>query len=207
MGLFPLFLLIMKRIATLLAALLAFSACTSGGNKTVHLATWSNYISNDVVQQFQKETGYTLKLSHYSSNEELLAKLQAGASGYDVAVPSDYMVFTMIQLGLLQKLDPAKISFRSQIDSSFLGKKYDPQNEFALPYDWGTTGIAYRKDKVKTPIHKWSDLFTREDLKGKFSLLDDAREALGAVLKSQGKSLNVKDASEIEVAKKKTDRA
>src|SRR6185312_13331920 len=73
-------------------------------NRVVNLAIWSNYLSPELVTQFEKKTGIKIQVSNYSSNEELLAKLQAGASGYDVAVPSDYMVFAMAKLGLLQAL-------------------------------------------------------------------------------------------------------
>jgi spermidine/putrescine transport system substrate-binding protein len=140
-------------------------------------------------------------LSNYSSNEELLAKLQAGASGYDVAVPSDYMIYVMVKLGLLRHLDYSQFSHSKLIDPKFLNKSYDPKNKYSVPYDWGTTGIAVNRTLYQGQIKGWKDLFSKEDLTGKFSLLDDAREVLGAALKAQGYSLNSKDPEQLQKAK------
>ncbi len=178
------------------------SSVSKGENRAVHLATWSNYISQEQIQEFEKKTGLKLEVSNYSSNEELLAKLQAGASGYDVAVPSDYMVFTMSKLGLLQKLDLSQIPNFKEIDPDLTKKYFDPQNLFSVPYDWGTTGIAVNRKLFKGDLSGWKDIFGNQSLNGKVSLLDDAREALGAAMKYHGKSLNSKNSGELESAKK-----
>lgn len=86
------------------------------GAKIVNLAIWSNYVSPELLQEFTKKTGIQVQVSNYSSNEELLAKLQAGASGYDVVVPSDYMVFTLGKLSLMNPLDYSKIPNSKNID-------------------------------------------------------------------------------------------
>lgn len=182
------------------------SSCTKkagapGAKRQVNLAIWSNYASPELLKDFETKTGITVQVSNYSSNEELLAKLQAGASGYDVAVPSDYMVLAMDHLGLLTELDHQKIANESKIDKRFLKKPYDPSNRVSLPYDWGTTGIAVNRDIYKGEIKGWKDLFTQESLKGKFTLLDDVRETLGAALKSQGLSLNSRNPSDLARAK------
>jgi spermidine/putrescine transport system substrate-binding protein len=185
-----------------------FVSCTkkaaespSAGNKVVNLAIWSNFISQEALEDFKAKTGITVNVTNYSSNEELLAKLQAGATGFDVAVPSDYMVFAMAQLGLLEKIDPAKTPNRAGLDPLYLNKAFDPSNEHSLPFDWGTTGIAVHRDRFKGEIKSWKQLFETPELAGKFTLLDDAREVLGAALKSMGKSLNTTSASDIEQAK------
>ncbi len=180
------------------------TAATGGSLKgtKVHLAAWSNYVAPEVLAEFTKQSGVEVVVSNYSSNEELLAKLQAGATGYDVALPSDYMVFAMKELQLLVPLDKAKIPNASQLDAKLLGKKYDADNSVSLPYDWGTTGIAIHRDKFKGELKSWNDLFTNPELAGKFTLLDDVRETLGAALKAQGKSLNSANPAEIEAAKK-----
>jgi spermidine/putrescine transport system substrate-binding protein len=200
----------MRFLCVILAGL-ALSACTKNSEKTptqaspgggvVHMATWSNYISEEAFAAFTQETGIQVKVSNYSSNEELLAKLQAGASGYDVAVPSDYMVFAMIQLQLLLPLDVQKIPNRKGVDPRYLGKQYDPESKFSLPWNWGTTGIAVNRKLYKGKIKSWKDLFTQADLAGQFTLLDDAREVMGASLKSLGYSLNSTQPEEIEKAK------
>ncbi len=170
-------------------------------SRVVNLAIWSNYLAPDLFTQFEKKTGIKIQLSNYSSNEELLAKLQAGASGYDVAVPSDYMIFVMAKLGLLQDLDFSQLPNSKSLDPNFLKKPYDPQNQYSVPYNWGTTGIAINRTLYSGEVKGWKDLFEKPDLAGKFSLLDDAREVLGAALKAQGYSLNSKNPSELMKAK------
>lgn len=170
------------------------------GPRVVNLAIWSNYLAPELLTEFEKKTGIRVQISNFSSNEELLAKLQAGASGYDVVVPSDYMIYVMIKLGLLRALDYQQLPNRITLDSKYLKKPYDPENKFSLPYDWGTTGIAVNRALYSGKIESWKDLLTREDLAGKFSLLDDAREVLGASLRSLGYSLNSRNPEELKKA-------
>lgn len=177
------------------------SQTTTGQNRVVNLAIWSNYIPDELVQEFQKKTGIQVQISNYSSNEELLAKLQAGASGFDVVIPSDYMISAMIHLKLLRELDFSKLTNFKSIDPKFLKKPYDPENKFSVPYDWGTTGIAVNRSLYPGIIKGWKDLLTKEDLAGKMSLLDDGREVLGAGLKALGYSLNSKNPSELQQSK------
>ena len=199
----------MKKISKCLVGLallsLAFQpACISRKkpDPTLNLAIWSNYLAPEILERFHQRTGIRVVESHYSSNEELLAKLQAGATGYDVAVPSDYMVFALRQLKLLEPIDHAQLSHFSALDRQFLGKSYDPKNENSVPYNYGTTGIAYRKDLFPEGVRGFRDLFTNPKLNGKFTLLDDAREGLGAALKIQGQSLNTTDPKLLENAKR-----
>ncbi len=165
--------------------------------KQMNLAIWSNYLSPELLQQFESQTGIHVEVSNYSSNEELLAKLQTGASGYDVVVPSDYMIVAMTQLGLLQPLQMAQLPNSKNLDSDLLKKNFDPENKFTVPYSWGTTGIAVHKDLYKGTIKSWKQLFTSPELKGKFTLLDDSREVIAAALKSLGFSLNSKDPAQL----------
>lgn len=199
----------MRKRTFVVALALAFvsASCTKKaeegkGKRTMNLAIWSNYVTGDFLKKFEEKTGIHVETTIYSSNEELLAKLQAGASGYDIAVPSDYMVFTMSKLDLLHPLDAAKIPNRKNLDPKFMGRGFDEKNTYSMPFVWGTTGIAVNRSLYSGTIKGYKDLLTKEDLKGKFSLLDDVREALGAALKSEGLSLNAKKPEEIERAKK-----
>lgn len=169
--------------------------------KTIHLAIWSNYLAPETLAEFQARTGHQVRVSHFSSNEELLAKLQAGATGYDVIVPSDYMVFAMGKLGLLRKLDGARIPNAGKLDPRYLKRSFDPKNEYSVPYDVGTTGIAINRTLFKGRLQGWKDLYSSAELSGKFSLLDDARETLGTALKAQGFSLNTRDPEQLRKAK------
>ncbi len=177
------------------------SAVGDQNPKVVNLAIWSNYITPSLLETFEKKYGVRVQVSHYSSNEELLAKLQAGASGYDVALPSDYMVYVMSKLGLLLSVDQRQISNYKLIGSRYLKKQFDLENRYSIPYHWGTTGIAVNKKIYKGRITGWKTFFSSADLGGRFSLLDDPRETIGAALKALGYSMNSKSPKELEEAK------
>lgn len=167
----------------------------------VNLAIWGNYLSPEMQAKFEKETGIKINVSNYSSNEELLAKVQMGSSGIDVAVPSDYMVEIMAKMNLLEPLKADLIPNKAAVSEQFLKQSFDPENKFSLPYTWTSTGIAYNKELYKGPMKSWKDLLDNKELKGKFALLDDVRETTGAALKMNGDSVNSTNAAEIKKAK------
>ena len=201
-----------RSIQIILLCLLA-TACTRGCDKSsreatpdkspksLHLYIWGEYTSPEIFKDFETLTGIHVTESNFASNEELLAKLQAGADGYDLIVPSDYMVAIMSQMELLEPLDKASIPNAKDIEPGLLGKQFDPANKWSLPYSWAITGIVFNKSKLKNPVISYKDLLSREDLKQRVSLLDDVREAMGAALKSNGASLNATDDQHLEAAK------
>ena len=175
-----------------------FSGCTCSRQDSqtkdkvtsINLFVWGEYTSPRVLKGFQEATGISVIETNFASNEEMLAKLQAGATGYDVVIPSDYMVSAMVKLGLLAKLDHSKLPNFAGIDELLLAREYDPENQYSVPYSWSVSGIAYRKDKVSTPITSYKDLFERPDLKGHVALLDDMREAVAAAMRIHGHGTN-----------------
>lgn len=169
--------------------------------KKVSLFIWSNYVSDEMLQLFEKKYNTKVVISNYSSNEELLSKLQAGATGYDVIVPSDYMVAVMIKLNLLQKLDKKGIENSKNIEDRYLNLKFDAKNDYTLPYGWATSGLAVNKKYFKGKIKSWKNLFEMPELKGKINLLDDSREVFGAALKLDGHSLNSQNKDDLQKAK------
>jgi spermidine/putrescine transport system substrate-binding protein len=170
--------------------------------KTISVYTWEEYLPKETLEKFQKETGIKVNVSYFASNEELLAKLQAGAKGYDVIMPSDYMVGVMIKLGLLAKLDHAKVPNVKSLDPKLVGRLYDSKNEYSLPYSWGTTGIAIHRGLYpKGDVKSWKQLFEDKSLAGKISLLDDPRETIGAALLRYKYSLNTQNDKELQEAK------
>lgn len=184
---------------------LGFVGCTSKNDgptdsKVLNVATWTNFISPEVREQFTKQTGIQLNVSYYASNEELLAKVQAGAGGIDVAFPSDYMVNIMTQLKLLRELDMSKIPNKAGINPDFMAQEFDPQNKYSLPYSWSTCGIAVHRDLYKGEIKSWKDVFENKELAGKLSLLDDVREVTAAALKYHGYSVNSVDPEQLKKA-------
>jgi spermidine/putrescine-binding protein len=121
---------------------------TSQLSDTVNFYNWSDYIDEEILTQFEEECGVQVVYDTFSSNEDMLAKLQGGATGYDLIVPSDYMVSIMIQLGLLKELDPANIPNMANIAERFRDPEFDPGNKYSVPYQWGTTGLGFDLDAV-----------------------------------------------------------
>ncbi|HZM90910.1 MAG TPA: extracellular solute-binding protein [Blastocatellia bacterium] len=188
--------------ATGLALLLVFAVGgqtrkAQGGELNVFI--WSNYLPDNVIQEFERRYDAKLNIELYDSNEALLARLQSGGSSYDIIVPSDYMVTVLREQGMLGELNRDLLTNISNLDPQFAGLPYDPENQYSIPYLWGTTGIAYRKDKIAGSIDSWKALWDPR-LKDRIAMLDDVRETLGAALKRLGKSLNSEDEREIQEA-------
>jgi spermidine/putrescine-binding protein len=171
--------------------------------KELNVFNWTEYLPEDVLKEFQSRYGVKVNYDTYSSNEEMHAKLKAGASGYDVVFPSDYMMQVLRREQLLEQMDPGSISNLTNIEARFLGKAFDPKNEFSVPYMWGTTGIAVNSEKVNPDtIKSYKDLW-RPDFKGALVLPDDARETLGLALRSNGQSANTSDPGQLDQAKQR----
>lgn len=174
----------------------------SGAQETLHYFTWSDYVGPELIEAFEKETGAKVVVDTFSSNEELLAKLQSGATGYDVAVPSDFMVAIMMGQGLLAELDLAKIPNAWLLEANLQQLLFDPTHRYSVPYLWGTVGIGYDSTVFPTPPDSWSVLWDPR-YKGKISMLNDQREVFGAVLRLMGQSMNTRDPVIIEQAKQR----
>jgi len=171
---------------------------------TVSFYNWSEYIDPAILDMFQEECGVEVVYDTFASNEDLLAKLQAGATGYDLIIPSDYMVSIMIELDILKELDKANIPNIENIDARFVDAPYDPGMVYSVPYQWGTTGIAFDAAVVGDAIDGWDDIFdpaAAASYDGRLTLLNDHRETLAAALKYLGYSINTTDLAELEEAK------
>ncbi|MBI5854550.1 MAG: spermidine/putrescine ABC transporter substrate-binding protein [Nitrospirae bacterium] len=198
--------------ALLCAAILACQPAPDDGKKpvpktsrttpTLYYFTWSDYVGPELIEAFEKQHGVKVVVDTFSSNEELLAKLQSGATGYDVIVPSDFMAAIMMKLGLLAELDPALVPNARSIEDRLRGLPFDPEQRHAVPYLWGTVGIGYDSAIIPSPPDSW-DVLWDPRYKGRISMLNDQREVLGAALRSIGASLNSRDPGEIARAKQK----
>lgn len=164
------------------------------------LYNWGDYVNPEVLTKFTEQTGIEVTLDTFSSNEEMLAKIQAGATGYDIVFPSVWMQDIMVKLDLLHRTDINQDPAFANIDRGFLRSKEDPESAYCLPYAWGTVGVFYNED-VTGPIKGWADFFAIPEKTGaKISLLDDMREVLGMGLIMTGKSVNSTDPAEIQAA-------
>jgi len=157
--------------------------------KVLNLYNWGDYVAKSTIPSFEEKTGIQVTQDYFSSNEELLAKLQAGGTGYDVIVPSDYMVTIMIKSDVIQPLDKSKIPNFENIGERFRGLPYDPNNEYSVPYQWGTTGILYNKKEIGKQEESWDPMWNPE-FEGRIGMLNDVRETPGAALYRLGYSVN-----------------
>jgi spermidine/putrescine transport system substrate-binding protein len=173
-----------------------------GSRPTLHYFTWSDYVGPEILAEFERREQARVVVDVFSSNEELLAKLQSGATGYDVAVPSDFMVTIAMQLGLLEELDHSAIPNARALNAHLHRLPFDPTQRYSVPYLWGTVGIGYDSDVINTPPDSWAILWDPQ-YKGRISMLNDQREVFGATLRWMGQSLNSTDRSVIEAAKVK----
>ncbi|MDP2312261.1 MAG: spermidine/putrescine ABC transporter substrate-binding protein [Pseudomonadota bacterium] len=168
--------------------------------KELKICNWSDYIAEDTIANFEKETGVKVTYDTFESNEELIGKLQAGATGYDLVCPSGYAVQVLLALKLLEPLNPKYLPNQGNIATQFRKTAFDPTDAHTVPWQWGITGIAYRADKVKAPPDSWA-VFHDPQYKGKLTMMDDMRDVIGAWLKFRGKSLNSTVAEDLAAAK------
>ena len=171
---------------------------------TVNLYNWQGYINPDDVKAFQQQFGQKVTQDFYVSNEAMLAKLQAGAKGYDIVVPTGYMVEIMIKQGLLFKLAKDHLPNFKYVDARFANQPFDPGNQYSVPKDWGTTGFGYRTDLLPQ-MTSWADFWQIATTKasGKVTVLDGENEVIGSALKMLGFSYNSVDQNELNQAKAK----
>ncbi len=221
----------MRRLLLLLAAMaLVVAACgdddASGGPQALadactlgetdgdlNLYNWTDYIPTgsiaedaevvDMLATFEEDFGVNVVLTEYDSNETMLAQIEAGV-GYDVVVPSDYMVSIMRGADLLIKFNPDTVPNLSNIAAEFTDLPYDPGNQFSAPYQWGTTGIGYAYGSIDDENGvSWGVIFDPDQADvntGFISLLDDERETMGAALIYLGYSINTKSEAEVDEA-------
>lgn len=167
----------------------------------LNLYNWGDYINPDVLKRFEQEHDVNVNLDTYGTNEEMLAKIQAGATGYDIVFPSVHMHDIMHKLGLLWQSKINESPNFKNIDPAFVRAKTDPDGSWCLPYAWGTVGIVYNKTLVPE-ITGWDDFFAIPEKHGaKITMLDDLRETLGVGLIMNGHSVNSRDKNEIAKAR------
>jgi spermidine/putrescine transport system substrate-binding protein len=171
---------------------------------TMHYYNWADYVNPETYKAFTAETGVKIKKDFFVSNEELQAKLQGGARGFDLAAPTGYMVQILAEAGLLEELDKSQLpTVAKNIDPQFTKLPYDPDDKWSVPKDWGTTGFMYRTDMVKEKPTSWKDFveLTKGPHSGKVTLLDGIPECVGSMLVMLGYSYNSEDEGEIDEAK------
>ena len=181
-----------------------FKTCEAGETDgDLAFFNWSEYMDPDLITAFQDEFGVTVTEDFYPSNEEMFAKISPGGTGFDMIVPSDYMISILISEDLVQPLQKDAIPNHGNIGDKFNNPPFDPGSVYTLAYQWGTTGVGVDLGVTGHDIPQtWGLLFDaglaeQYGLSGKISLLDDPRETMGAALKYLGYSLNSTSADEL----------
>lgn len=194
-----------KAIA-MLSAMLMMSASFYGCNKTqkptINFINYGENIGKGLLEEFEDEYGIKVNMEVYDAPEEMYQKVNAGAVQYDVAVSIDYLVQRMIEEDRLEKIDFNNVPNMDKIAEDHLGKNFDINNEYSVPYMSGTIGLVYNTDYVDEPIDSWTALWDTRYNKNVL-LLEGVRDSLGATLKMLGYSLNTTDASQIDEARDK----
>lgn len=174
-------------------------SCTGRSRQALNVFTWADYLSDDAAATFEEKFDCRLVIDTFDSNEAMIAKLDSGATGYDILVPSSYAVKQLETMDFLQPLDHSLIPNLANMDADYLSHALDPGMKLSAPYMMAPTVMAYLKSRVPNPEPSWN-MFLREDIRGRATLLDDMREVLGSALLTLGHSLNSVIPAELEEA-------
>ena len=195
----------MKRLSAVAALLIAFTSAHAADE--LHLYNWNNYIAPETVTRFEAQCKCKVVQTYYGDNEEMLAKLAAGAKGYDIIVPTGNALDALIKQQALKPLDKAQLPNLKNINPGYLDTNFDKGNKFSVPYAYTITLIGYNDQKIKElgiAVDTWAAVFdpkVLEKLKGKVTVLDSANEVMAAALKYLGYSANDTDEKHWQEAK------
>ncbi len=193
----------MKKIIMLIALILTIGILTVGcGEKIpeINVYNWGDYIDKSVLDDFKKEFGIKVNYDMFETNEDMYIKVKQGGSNYDVLFPSDYMIERMIREDLLLKIDKDNVPNLDKIDEKFIDLDFDPNNDYSVPYMWGTVGIIYNKTMVDEEVNSW-DILWDEKYEGEIIMLNSQRDTIGIALKKLGYSMNTRNIEELQKAK------
>jgi spermidine/putrescine transport system substrate-binding protein len=167
---------------------------------TLRFYDWPDYVSPRTYAGFTKASGIDVERTYYVSNEVLLDRLRSGEGPYDLAVPTGYMAGTLVEEGLLRRIDWTKLpNVRRNADPKFLSLPHDPKNRYSVAKDWGTTGFMYRTDKIRERPRTWAQFFSLfRRYPRKFTLLDGSAEVIGSIAVMMGYSYNTDSDKELE---------
>lgn len=193
----------MKRIVSILLCLtflFSFAACGKSAEKELVIYTWAGMFPDEVIDNFEKETGITVIYQNFDTDENMLMTLETTkGSDYDLVIADDYIIEQVISEGLAQKLDKTKISNYENINPTFMGQFYDKDDAYTVPYGAGIMQIAYNPDKVNVDIKGYKDLFDKS-LEGRVGVVGNNRVVTGLILKMLGYSMNTENENEIREA-------
>ncbi len=189
-------------VFTFLSALIfTGQTCFAAEEKLLNVYAWSEYLPQESLDKFEEETGIKVVYSTYDSNEAMYAKLKLlKGKGYDLVIPSTYFIDQMRSEGMLGKIDKNKIPNFKNLKSNLLKLPFDSDNEYSIPYLWGSSGLLVNKKYIDpASVTSWNDLL-RPEYKGRVLMPDDMRDSFGIALMALGKSSNSRNEDEIKAA-------
>lgn len=186
-------------LACVLLAVLIVTGAAARSDRVVNVCSWGEYIDEDLITQFEEETGIRVNYQTAESNEALYSLIKMGGADFDVIVPSDYMIGRLIEEDMLVELDYSAIPNYDLIDEQYKSLSFDPENKYTVPYTWGTVGIIYNTTMVDEPITSWGAMFD-EKYAGQVLMINNSRDALMAALCYLGYDINTTDESQLEEA-------
>lgn len=194
-----------RSVQLALSLMVMMLAAQAQAAEKIVISNWDGYMPKDLLDRFKADTGIEAELSVHATNEEIMGKVTAsGGKGYDVLFVSSPFAEALNNLGLAAKLDHSKIPNLKNLYPEATQLQHDPGNTFSIPYAWGTTGICYRSDLVKTEPSSWNDLLSPTDeVKGKETMLSTDRWLMAAAFLAMGKSVNSTDQETLDAAKAK----
>lgn len=189
-------------ICTSFILIVLMTSCNKNNKEKLVIANWAEYIDPEVITDFEAETGIDIIYEEFDTNESLYPKLEASSANYDLVCPSDYMIQKMIENNLLQKINYSNIPNYKNIDEQFIEKSkgFDKNNEYSIPYCWGTVGILYNKTMVKEKVDSWNILWD-EKYHNDILMQASIRDSLMVALAKNGCSINTKNKDELIKAK------
>lgn len=189
-------------LAVLMLAAAAISLVGCGGSKpTITLLNWGEYLDPEVLSEFNKNNEeFQVVEKKVTSNEEMYAILSTEGHGYDMCVPSEYMVENMMAEDMLEKIDTDNIENYKYVKDMAESRSFDPNSEYSIPYMYGTLGIVYNTTLVDDPVDSW-DILWNEKYSGQIMMYDSVRDSMAVALLKLGYDMNTKDAAQIEEAR------
>lgn len=188
----------MRRRTLFLMGIAGAAGCARDTRPRLNVFNWSSYVGSKTIPDFEREFNVRVRYAVYESNEEMLARVMGGNSGWDVVFPSAYLIQPMRSFELLTRLNHTRLPNLIHLDTKFQKPVWDPNLEWSVPYMWGATGICHT-DQVEDEFTSWADMW-ESDLQGRITMLDDPVDVFAACLKKLGYSINTQNPDELRAA-------
>lgn len=183
-------------LACVLVVTLVVTGRSVKSDRVVNVCSWGEYIDDELITEFEEQTGIRVNYQTAESNEALYSLIKMGGADFDVICPSDYMIARLIEEDMLAELDYSNIPNFSLIDDQYKYLSYDPENKYTVPYTWGSVGIIYNTTMVSEPITSWSAMFDPQ-YAGQVLMINNSRDALMAALCYLGYDINTTDEAQL----------